>query len=182
MKHAIKLLLLILATLLTACSQMRTNGSHARKLINMEREKNETDSIREQEHKKAWEEANEYRKTITDSVFLETRVPMSDQAIDYLTPTGWNKEYAHNQVVYLGALERVKKHLSVKNNQFILPLKSGAEINIAEDLFQYIAGFVINKWNEWIRKGIVVIEKTDEGYYDIVPQQIKQTSSTHRSE
>lgn len=54
MKHAIKLLLLILATLLTACSQMRTNGSHARKLINMEREKNEADSIREQEHKKAW--------------------------------------------------------------------------------------------------------------------------------
>lgn len=37
------------------------------------------DSIREQENKKAWEEANKYRATITDSVFLKTKDYMSDQ-------------------------------------------------------------------------------------------------------
>lgn len=147
------------------------------RLMNLERKKgeevtsadDETDSLREQEHKKAWEGANKYRATITDSVYLNATVPMSDQAIAYLTPTGWNMDYAYNQVVYLKALERAKTHLVIKQNQLILNLKSGAEINISDDLFQYIAGFVVSNWNELIRKGIVEIEKTDKGYYDIVP-------------
>lgn len=132
-------------------------------------ENDEADSLREQEHKKAWREAHKYRAIITDSVFLKTTVPMSDQATNYLTPTGWNMDYAYNQVVYLEALERAKKHLAVKNNQLILSLKSGAEINVSDNLFQYIARYVISNWNELIRKGMVKIEKTDKGYYDIVP-------------
>lgn len=183
-KHAIKLLLPILAIGLVACNQMKINRPNGWYLITdtieylkLERtkgekvasENHEADSLREQKHKKAWEEAHKYRATITDSVFLKTTVPMSDQAIDYLTLTGWNMDYAYNQVVYLAALERAKKHLAVKNNQLILNLKSGAEINVSDDLFQYIAEFVISNWNELIRKGIVEIEKTDKGYYDIVP-------------
>lgn len=53
---------------------------------------------------------------------------MSDKAIDPLIPEGWNNDYAYNQVVYLKAMERVKRHLSVKDNQFICSLKSGKKI------------------------------------------------------
>lgn len=129
----------------------------------------ESNRLREQENRKAWREANAYRRTITDSVFLKTETTMSDQAVDYVTPTGWNMDYAYNQVVYLEALRRIKKHLFVEENQLVLRLQSGAEINMSEDLFEYIAGYVIDQWNEWLRKGRVVIEKNREGFYDIVP-------------
>ena len=45
-------------------------------------------------------------------------------------------------------------------------LKSGAEINIAEDLFQYIVG-LFNDWNKWVKEGRCKIVKNEEGYYDI---------------
>ena len=64
------------------------------------------------------------------------------------------------------AIDRAKKFLSVENNQLVLNLKSGAEINIAEDLFQYIVG-LFNDWNKWVKEGRCKIVKNKEGYYDI---------------
>ena len=64
------------------------------------------------------------------------------------------------------AIDRAKKFLSVENNQLVLNLKSGAEINIAEDLFQYIVG-LFNDWNKWVKEGRCKIVKNEEGYYDI---------------
>lgn len=115
-----------------------------------------------------WKEANQYRATITDSTFLKTKGTMSDKAIDPLTPKGWNNDYAYNQVVYLKAMERVKRHLSVKDNQFIYSLKSGKEINISEDIYQYICR-ILENWNLWIAEGKCEITKDENGFYDIVP-------------
>ena len=58
---------------------------------------------------------------------------MSDKAIDPFNPN-----YAFNQVVYLKALERTKKSLVVRDNLLFLNIKSGKDILISEDLFQYI--------------------------------------------
>lgn len=115
-----------------------------------------------------WEEANQYRASITDSTFLKTRGIMSDQAIDPLVSGGWNMNYAYNQVVYLKALERAKRHLSVKDNQFVYPLISGKEINISEDLHQYICR-LFEDWNRWIADGRFKITKDENGHYDITP-------------
>lgn len=119
------------------------------------------------EHKKAWEEARKVRESITDSTFLKTKRPMSDDAIGpYNYHTGLMEDRAYNQTVYVIAIDRAKKFLSVENNQLVLNLKSGAEINIAEDLFQYIVG-LFNDWNKWVKEGRCKIVKNEEGYYDI---------------
>ena len=76
------------------------------------------------------------------------------------------EDRAYNQTVYVIAIDRAKKFLSVENNQLVLNLKSGAEINIAEDLFQYIVG-LFNDWNKWVKEGRCKIVKNKEGYYDI---------------
>lgn len=111
----------------------------------------------------AWEEVRQLKFSDTD--FLKTKGQMSDQAIDYLTPMGWNNDFAYNQVVYLQALKRAKKHLSVENNQLVCNVKSGAEINIAEDLYKYINELFM-EWNQWILAGRVEIVNVN-GSYDI---------------
>lgn len=68
---------------------------------------------------------------------------MSDNAIapfDYKTGLVGNKAY--NIKVYTTALERVKRYLSVKDNQLIIKAKSGKELNMAEDLFSYISELI----------------------------------------
>lgn len=78
------------------------------------------------------EEARKLRASITDTTFLKTKRPMSDDAIGpYNYHTGLNEDRAYNQTVYLIAVDRAKKFLSVENDQLVLNLKSGAEINIA---------------------------------------------------
>lgn len=118
--------------------------------------------------KAVWEEANNYRSTITDTVFLKVRGQMSHSAIDPLNGSGWNKDYAYNQVVYMAALGRAKKHLSVEDNQFKYNVKSGAEINISEDLHLFITN-VFTDWNKLIEEGQFMIVKDDEDIYDIRP-------------
>lgn len=118
--------------------------------------------------RKLWEEANKYRATITDSTFLKTTETMSYDAIDAMNTKGLNNDYAYNQVVYLEALTRAKKRLSVKDNRLVLNLTSGKEAGMSEDLFQFIV-MVINSWNTWIGEGRHEIIKTAEGYYDISP-------------
>lgn len=162
-------LLLVLSFSLMTYGQAQTpqkeNGWH--KIIG-EQQDSISVSPNQLDSKLLWEEANQYRAAITDSTFLRTRGIMSDQAIDPLVPGGWNKNYAYNQVVYLKALERVKRHLSVKDNQFVSPLKSGKEINISEDLHQYICR-LLDDWNRWIADGRFKITKDENGTYDITP-------------
>lgn len=128
------------------------------------------------EHKKAWEEARKLRASITDTTFLKTKRPMSDDAIGpYNYHIGLNEDRAYNQTVYLIAVDRAKKFLSVENDQLVLNLRSGVEINIAEDLFQYIAG-LFDDWNKWVKEGKFKIIKTEEGYYDIEPTPQKRSN------
>lgn len=119
------------------------------------------------ENKKAWAEARKLRASITDTTFLKTKRPMSDDAIGpYNYHTGLVEDRAYNQTVYLMAIDRAKKHFSVKKNRLVLNIKSGAEINIAEDLFQYITK-LFKDWNKGIKEGKYKIIKIETGGYDI---------------
>ena len=94
------------------------------------------------ENKRARAEAN--KLIFYDNDFLQTKEPMSDNAIapfDYKTGLVGNKAY--NIKVYTTALERVKRDISVKDNQLIIKAKSGKELNMAEDFIIYIATSVI---------------------------------------
>lgn len=110
--------------------------------------------------------------TFSKDDFLVTKGKMSDQAIDYLTPTGWNNDFAYNQIVYISALKRAKKHLSVKDGVFVCDLKSGADINISEDLYEYILDLFAD-WNKWIQEGRVEIVQINGEYNveTILPKQ-----------
>lgn len=145
------------------------------RLMNGERKKKEaavvsssTDEPDRLNSKKLWADANKYRASVTDTTFLQTRGRMSDQAIDALTPDGWNKNYAFNQVVYLKALERARKHLSLEDNQLVCHLKSGKDIRIAEDLYEYILA-LFKDWNRWVKEGRCRIVKDGDGGYEVVP-------------
>lgn len=70
--------------------------------------------------------------------------------------------------VYLEALERAKNNLSVKDNQIVCNLKSGAEIKIAKDLFYYILG-VFSDWNLSIKEGKYKIIEIESGGYNVLP-------------
>lgn len=120
-------------------------------------------------NKQTWEEAIKIRDAITDSTFLKTKQPMSDDAIaPYDYQTGLVGDRAYNQIVYVKALGRAKKRLSVENNQFVCNIKSGAEINISEDLYTYIIKLFAD-WNTRLKSGKYKIEKTEEGYYELMP-------------
>jgi len=58
---------------------------------------------------------------------------------------------AYNSVIYYKALERVRKHSYVKDDQIYTTLKSGAEVNMAEDLFDSITNFLYGQWNEMVK-------------------------------
>lgn len=144
------------------------NGTEIKKLYQIMQEEIRNAEI-SAENKKAWAEARKLRACITDATFLKTKRPMSDDAIGpYNYHTGFVEDRAYNQTVYLIAIDRVQKHLSAENNQLVINLKSGAEINIAEDLFQYITNLFIN-WNKGIKEGKYKIVKNSEGYHGIEP-------------
>lgn len=121
------------------------------------------------ENEKAWEEATKVRESITDSTFLQTKRPMSDDAIaPYNYKTGVVEDRAYNRVVYIKAFERAKKHLLVVNGAFVCDLKNGADINISEDLYRYIMD-IFSEWNLGLQKGKYKITKSETGGYDILP-------------
>lgn len=127
------------------------------------------------EHKKAWAEAHKLRASMTDTTFLKTKRPMSDDAIGpYNYHTGFIEDRAYNQTVYLIALDRTQKYISAENNQLVLNLKSGSEIHIAEDLFEYIKALYENL-NKEIEEGKFKIIKDSNGYYSIEPVTLKKT-------
>lgn len=115
-----------------------------------------------------------------DNDFLQTKEPMSDDAIapfDYKTGLVGNKAY--NIKVYTTALERVKRNLTERDNQLIIKVKSGKELNMAEDLFTYISDLIC-KWNNLIKEGQYDIVNIENSYYDIEPN-IKQIKSARNT-
>lgn len=125
-------------------------------------------SAENQKRKKMWEEANQYKASITDTTFLKTKGEMSYSAIDAMTGEGFNENYAFNQVVYLKALERARKHLSLKGNQLTFNLNNGAEIYIAEDLYKFISE-TFDLWNTQLKSGKFELKKDEQGVYDLYP-------------
>lgn len=120
------------------------------------------------ENKRAWAEAFRIRDSITDSGFLQTKRPMSDDAIaPYNYATGLVEDRAYNRVIYIKAFERAKKKLFLFDDQLICNLKSGAEINISEDLYNYIMN-LFAEWNLGVKEGRYKIIKDSIGY-DILP-------------
>ena len=162
------LMIATLLMLLYKCDNNKKNSTVENEEVELSYDPMVEENKAEQERsKKAWEEAYEYTETITDTTFLKTRGTMSQLAIHPFKGDGYNEDYEFNNIVYMAALERAKKHLSVKDNQFVFNAKSGAEINITEDLYQFITDLFVD-WNTWVKQGkLFKIIKTEEGYYDL---------------
>ena len=131
---------------------------------------NETDSLTKLEGENLWKEANRYKSSITDTTFLRTRGIMSYAAIDMYTGEGLNKNYAFNRIVYLKALDRARKFLSVENDRLKFNIKSGKEIHISEDLYLFISD-LFNEWNKWLESGSHEILKDEQGLYTVLPKE-----------
>ncbi len=129
---------------------------------------NNPDSGNQETIKKLREEAIVFQMGITDTTFLKIEGGMSNQAIDPMTRDGINERFAINQVVYVTALERVKRILSKSDNQLILKVTSGRELHISENLFLYIKN-LIDDWNKGIKEGKFRIIEGEKFGYDIEP-------------
>ena len=126
-----------------------------------------------------WKEAIAYRNKITDSDYLEIPGGMSDWAICVWKEGrngGINEAFPMNQMKLETAIDRAKKHLVYTDNRLILPLKSGKDINVSEDLFKYVRDSVFYKtWNNGISQGIFKVVKNEDGPgYDITPVRRKR--------
>lgn len=130
---------------------------------------NETDSLIKLEGENLWKEANRY-KAITDTTFLRTRGIMSYAAIDMYTGEGLNKNYAFNRIVYLKALDRARKFLTVADDRLKFNVKSGKEIHISEDLYLFISD-LFNGWNKWLESGSHEILKDEQELYTVLPKE-----------
>lgn len=116
----------------------------------------------------AWDYANERVNQFSDDTFLKTTQPMSLEIMDPDPKTGLVGESAYNTLVYTMAVERVKKRSLIKDNQVYTSLKSGQEVNISEDIFDFIINFLYKNWNEGLKEGkLTVIFDGDE--FHILP-------------
>ncbi|EJX05681.1 hypothetical protein EVA_06206 [gut metagenome] len=115
------------------------------------------------------QEANAYQTTLTDTTFLKTKGMMSYAAIDVLNGSGFNRNAFYNQVVYLEALDRARRQLSIKNGQIVFPVQTGKELNMTEDLFLFIQSF-FKDWNQWLKTGKYTLTKDEKGLYIVVPK------------
>ena len=104
---------------------------------------------------------------------------MSYAAIDMYTGEGFNKNYAFNRIVYLKALDRCRKFLTVKNDRLKFNIKSGKDIHISEELYLFISD-LFNEWNKWLESGSHKVLKDEQGLYTVLPGR-KQPDSTHNS-
>lgn len=96
---------------------------------------------------------------------------MSYSAIDMLTGEGFNEQYAFNQVAYLKALERARKHLSFQNGQLVFLIKTEA-IYISEDLYKFISE-TFNLWNEQLKSGNFELKKMKKDFTTYTQKQIQ---------
>ena len=134
------------------------------------------DDVIEKE-KQATIEARQLLQTIKDSDFLQTTEPMSERLLDLDDPAIMLKEKrAYNGAIYYKALERVRKHSYVKDNQIYTALKSGAEVNIAEDLFDFITNFLYVKWNEIVKTDDIFEFINDE--QELITLGVKERETT----
>lgn len=132
-------------------------------------------TLNAQDRNKIWKEANRYKAFITDTTYLKTRGEMSYAAIDPLTGKGFNDNYAFNQVVYLKALQRAQKHLSVVNSQLECDLRSGKEIYVSEDLYRFIID-LFKEWTTWLKSGKFEIGKDEHGLYSVIPKKLHKVT------
>lgn len=72
-------------------------------------------------------------------------------------------------MVYLAALQRAQKHLSIVG--LVCDLKSGAEIYVSEDLFLFIID-LFKDWNTWLESGRYEITKGEEELYMVRPKKL----------
>ena len=115
-----------------------------------------------------WKEAREFKKTLTDTTFLKTKGIMSYVAIDAMNGNGFNPHYAYNQVVYLKALDRARKKISIKNGHVIFPCQRGKDLNISDNLFLFIQS-LFKEWNQWLDTGKYQLVKDEDGLYTVEP-------------
>ena len=96
----------------------------------------------------------------------KTKEEISYSAIAPMNRNGFNPYYAYNQVIYLKALDRAKKRLSVKDNRLLFPYKNGIELNISHDLYLFICS-LFKECNHWLDSGKYEIIKDEQGLYTV---------------
>jgi len=136
--------------------------------LNKEINPSYSDSLTRLATAQLWKEAREFKKTLTDTTFLKTKGMMSYAAIDAMNANGFNPHYAYNQVVYLKALDRARKKISIKNGHVIFPCQRGKDLNISDDLFLFIQS-LFKEWNQWLDTGKYQLVKDEEGLYTVEP-------------
>lgn len=119
--------------------------------------------------------------SFTDTDFLKTKQPMSSRVIDPIDDeTGLVGDNAYNRKVYMYAVERLKKNAYIKDNQVYVSVKTGAEINMAEDLFDYLTNVLVKEWNIALKEGrYKVITEEKGGFYMMPVQQQKKKIYVH---
>ena len=115
-----------------------------------------------------------------DTVFLKTKQPMSAKAIDIIDyETGLVGDNAYNRKVYMYAVERLKKNSYIKNNQVYTSVKSGAEINMSEDLFDYLINVLFKDWNTALKEGRYEVVIEENGFFYMAPMKKKNRSYSY---
>ena len=136
--------------------------------LNKEINPSYSDSLTRLATARLWKEAKEFKKTLTDTTFLKTKGMMSYAAIDVMNANGFNPHYAYNQVVYLKALDRARKKISIKNGHVIFPCQRGKDLNISDNLFLFIQS-LFKEWNQWLDTGKYQLVKDEDGLYTVEP-------------
>lgn len=136
--------------------------------LNKEINPSYSDSLTRLATTRSWKEARKFKKTLTDTTFLKTKGMMSYAAIDVMNANGFNPHYAYNQVVYLKALDRDRKKISIKNGHVIFPCQRGKDLNISDDLFLFIQS-LFKEWNQWLDTGKHQLVKDEDGLYTVEP-------------
>ena len=136
--------------------------------LNKEINPSYSDSLTRLATARLWKEAKELKKTLTDTTFLKTKGMMSYATIDVMNANGFNPHYAYNQVVYLKALDRARKKISIKNGHVIFPCQRGKDLNISDNLFLFIQS-LFKEWNQWLDTGKYQLVKDEDGLYTVEP-------------
>ena len=136
--------------------------------LNKEINPSYSDSLTRLATARLWKEAREFKKMLTDTTFLKTKGIMSYAAIDAMNGNGFNPHYAYNQVVYLKALDRARKKISIKNGHVIFPCQRGKDLNISDNLFLFIQS-LFKEWNQWLDTGKYQLVKDEDGLYTVEP-------------
>ena len=103
----------------------------------------------------------------TDEDFLKTREKMSDLAINPVEDeNGTFEDKNFNIAVYTAALKRMEHYTCVRDGQIHWSSRSGSEINMADDLYDYIIA-LYKEQNRLIKEGRYKIVKHEDGTYEL---------------